>query len=163
MGYLGALGKLIHETNRKLKILWHCPFNVWCEKCVAAQRYAAIWKQFIDFKWQKKSSLSIFRPPTEWGLHRFVWKSPRGNGNEPNFPMFSHNSGQHNSLRFWLQIREDIHNRKSTPRLGESGSRWLPASVSRGVADCPDRWVGESAIEFLKENSPHCKVPFRNY
>ena len=60
--------------------------------------------------------------------------------------MFSHNSGQHRSrtlafelFRFWLRIRGDIRNRKSTTRIGESGSRRLPASASRG------------AIEFLKE------------
>ncbi len=72
--------------------------------------------------------------------------------------MFSHNSGQHRSrtlafelFRFWFQIRGDIRNRKSTPRIGESGSRRLPASASRGVADSPYRRVGESAIEFLRE------------
>jgi hypothetical protein len=27
-------------------------------------------------------------------------------------------------FRFWLRIRGDIRNRKSTPRLGESGSRY---------------------------------------
>jgi hypothetical protein len=44
----------------------------------------------------------------------------------------SHNSGQHRSLtlafeqfRFWLRIRGDIRNRKSTSRIGESGSRLL--------------------------------------
>ena len=44
--------------------------------------------------------------------------------------MFSHNSGQHRSrtlafelFRFWLRIRGDIRNRKSAPRIGESGSR----------------------------------------
>ncbi len=54
--------------------------------------------------------------------------------------MFSHNSGLHRSLTlafeqfpFWLQIRGDIRNKKSTPRLGESGSRRLPVSVSQGV------------------------------
>ena len=31
-----------------------------------------------------------------------------------------------------------------TPRIGESGSRRLPVSVSRGVADSPYRRVGES-------------------
>ena len=74
------------------------------------------------------------------------------------FRCFSHDSGQHRSrtlafevFRFWLRIRRDIRNQKSTPRIGESGSRRLPASASRGVADSPYRRVGESAIEFLKK------------
>jgi hypothetical protein len=52
-------------------------------------------------------------------------------------------------FRFWLRIRGDI--RKLTPHIGESGSRRLPASASRGVADSPYRRIGESAIELLKE------------
>jgi hypothetical protein len=67
----------------------------------------------------------------------------KGHGNEQNFSMFSHNSGQHRSLalpfemfRFWLPIRGDSRNRKSTPQLSDSESR------------------RESAIEFLK-NAPH--------
>ncbi len=31
----------------------------------------------IDFKWEKHGSLSSFRPPTGWRLHRFVWKAQR--------------------------------------------------------------------------------------
>ena len=54
-------------------------------------------------------------------------------------------------LQFLLQSRGDIRNQKSTPRIGESVSRRLPASASRGVADSPYRRVGESAIEFLRE------------
>jgi hypothetical protein len=63
--------------------------------------------------------------------------------------------GPHESLtlpfelfQFWLPIRGDIHIRKTTPRYhryGESltprisdmGSRQLPASLIRGVADSP--------------------------
>jgi hypothetical protein len=29
MRYSGAWGKLIHEKNMKLKISWHCPFNMY--------------------------------------------------------------------------------------------------------------------------------------
>jgi hypothetical protein len=48
-------------------------------------------------------------------------------GNEPNFPRFLHKSHWPRSLhfepfRFWLQIRGDIHIRKTTP-----------VSVNRGV------------------------------
>ncbi len=31
----------------------------------------------IDCKWHKQGSLSSFRPPTGWGLQRFLWKSQR--------------------------------------------------------------------------------------
>ncbi len=54
-------------------------------------------------------------------------------------------------FRFWLRIRGDIRNRKTTPRIGESGSRRLSDSASRGVADSLTRRVGESAFECLKE------------
>jgi hypothetical protein len=56
--------------------------------------------------------------------------SLKGHGNEPNFPSFLHKSLWPRSLallfepfRFWLQIRGDIRIRKTTPRIGESGSR----------------------------------------
>jgi hypothetical protein len=79
----------------------------------------------------------------------------------------SHNSSQHRSLtlafelfRVWLRICGDIHSRKSTPGLGESGScrlpvsvsRGLPASMSRGVAASPYRQVGESAIKSMRSS-----------
>jgi hypothetical protein len=51
-------------------------------------------------------------------------------GNEADFLGFLQKSVRHRSLtlhfepfRFWLRIRGDIHNRKTTPRLAESGSR----------------------------------------
>ncbi len=47
-------------------------------------------------------------------------------------------------FRFWLKIRGDIHNRKTTPWLSESESRRLPDSLSRRVGDSPTRRVGES-------------------
>jgi hypothetical protein len=66
----------------------------------------------------------------------------------PNFPMFSHNSGQHSSrtlafelFQFWLRIRVDIRNRKS-----------LPVSVSRGVDHSPHRRVGESPTPRIGES-----------
>ncbi len=53
-----------------------------------------------------------------------------GHGNEPNFPRFLHKSFWPRSLtlyfepfRFRLRIRGDIRIRKTTPRIGESGSR----------------------------------------
>jgi hypothetical protein len=42
-------------------------------------------------------------------------------------------------FRFWLRIRGDIRNRKTTPRLGESANRRLSESASQGVADSPTR------------------------
>jgi hypothetical protein len=51
-------------------------------------------------------------------------------GNEPNFPRFLHKSLWPWSLilhfkpfQFWLRIRGDIRIRKTTPCIGESGSR----------------------------------------
>ncbi len=41
----------------------------------------------------------------------------KGHGNEPVFPMFLHLHFE--PFRFWLRIRI----RKTTPRIGESGSR----------------------------------------
>ncbi len=78
-------------------------------------------------------------------------------------------------FRFLLQIRGDIHIRKTTPRyhrhgesptprISDTGCRRLPASLMRGVADSPHHWYAESAtpritdmesrlFNFLKENS----------
>ncbi len=64
-------------------------------------------------------------------------------------------------FRFWLQIRGDIRIRKTTPRYqwyGESPtpritdtrSRQLHASLIRRVGDSPHHRYGESAIEFYK-------------
>jgi hypothetical protein len=54
----------------------------------------------------------------------------KGHGNEPVFPTFLHKPVRHGFLtipiepfRFWLQILGDIRNRKTTPSIGESGSR----------------------------------------
>jgi hypothetical protein len=54
----------------------------------------------------------------------------KGHGNEADFLGFLHKSVLHGSLtlhfepfRFWLRIPRDIRNRKTTPRLAESGSR----------------------------------------
>jgi hypothetical protein len=56
--------------------------------------------------------------------------SLKGHGNEADFLGFLHKSVRHRSLalrfgpfRFLLRIRGDIRNRKTTPRLTESGSR----------------------------------------
>jgi hypothetical protein len=70
-------------------------------------------------------------------------------GNKADFPRFLHKSVGHRPLTlhfkpflFWLRIRWDIRNQKMTPRLGESGSRWLSNSVSWGIDDLPSRRVG---------------------
>ncbi len=56
----------------------------------------------------------------------------KGQGNEADFLGFLQKLGPHRSLtlpfepfRFWLRIRGDIRNRKTTPRLIESASRLL--------------------------------------
>ncbi len=66
----------------------------------------------------------------------------KGHGNEADFLGFLQKLGPHRSrtlsfepFRFWLRIRGDIRNRKTTPRLAESGSRRLSDLASRGVTD----------------------------
>ncbi len=54
--------------------------------------------------------------------------------------------GVTDSLYWWCR-------ESPTPRIVETGSRRLPASLIRGVGDSPHHRYGESAIEFLKENS----------
>ncbi len=56
--------------------------------------------------------------------------TPKGTCNERNFPRFLHKSVRHKSLtlpfepfRLLLRIRGDIRNRKTIPRLVESGTR----------------------------------------
>jgi hypothetical protein len=79
--------------------------------------------------------------------HAFTLK---GHGNEEDFLRFLQKLVPHRSLtlafelfRFWLRIRGDILNQKTTRPLGESAfeclkenseSRQLPGSPSRGVA-----------------------------
>jgi hypothetical protein len=55
----------------------------------------------------------------------------KGHGNEADFLRFLQKLVPHRSLtllfepfRFWLRIRGDIRNRKTTPRLGKPGSRY---------------------------------------
>ncbi len=61
----------------------------------------------------------------------------KGHGNEADFPRFLHKSVRNWSLtlhfepfRFWLRIRGDIHNRKTTPRLSSSIYRTLNSWTS---------------------------------
>ncbi len=107
----------------------------------------------------------------------------KGHGNEANFPRFLHRSVWHRSLtlhfkpfQFWLQILGDIRNWKTNLWLSESGnhrlsnsaslgvpilwfhesgSRRFSDSASQGIADSPIWLFGVSAIECLKDNSPH--------
>ncbi len=73
----------------------------------------------------------------------------KGHGNEADFLGFLQKLVPHRYLtllfepfRFWLHICGDIHNRKTTPRLAESGSRQLSGLASRGVDDSASRRVG---------------------
>ncbi len=66
--------------------------------------------------------------PSRSTMHIIV--TLKGHGNEADFLGFLQNSVRHRFLtlnfepfRFWLRIRGDIRNRKTTPRLAESGSR----------------------------------------
>jgi hypothetical protein len=63
-------------------------------------------------------------------IDRLIVRILKGHGNEPNFARFLHKSLWPRCLtlhfepfRFWLRIRGDICIRKTTPRIGESGSR----------------------------------------
>jgi hypothetical protein len=83
----------------------------------------------------------------------------KGHGNEADFLGFLQKLGPHRSItlpfepfRYWLRIRGDIPNQKTTPRLGKSGSRRLSDSASRGVDDLPTQRAGGAAFEWLKEN-----------
>jgi hypothetical protein len=66
-----------------------------------------------------------------WLMHCLdIANSLKGHGNEADFLGFLHKSVRHRSFtvhfepfQFWLRIRGDIRNRKTTPRLAESGSR----------------------------------------
>jgi hypothetical protein len=100
----------------------------------------------------------------------------KGHGNEADFLGFLQKMVPHRSLtlpfepfRFWLRICGDIHNRKTTPQLGESASQQLFYSASQEVADTPTRRigesttppthrVGESAFECLRESSAGWRV-----
>jgi hypothetical protein len=71
------------------------------------------------------------------------------NSNEADFLGFLQELVPHRSLtltfepfRFWLRIRGDIHNRKTTLRVGGSGFECLKQNlVSRRVDDTPTRGV----------------------
>ncbi len=83
----------------------------------------------------------------------------KGHGNEADFLGFLQKLGPHRSLtlpfepfRFWLRIRGDIRNLKTTPRLSKSASRRLSDLASRGVADSPTRRAGESTTHRLAES-----------
>jgi hypothetical protein len=87
----------------------------------------------------------------------YSWTGLKGHGNEANFLEFLQKLVSHRSLtlsfepfRFWLRIRGDIRNRKTSRRLSDS--------ASRGVAHSPTRRVGEPAFECLKENSASRRV-----
>jgi hypothetical protein len=86
----------------------------------------------------------------------------KGHGNEADFLGFLQKLVPHRSLtllfepfRFWLRIRRDIRNRKTTARLAESGSRLLNVSkenlASPRVGDSSTRQVGESLTPQLGE------------
>ena len=85
-----------------------------------------------DNKNVRKKSLSR----SYYDISLFRKQSLKGHGNEVDFLGFLHKSVRHRSLtlhfepfRFWLRIRGDIRNRKTTSRLsgscyGELGSRY---------------------------------------
>jgi hypothetical protein len=97
----------------------------------------------------------------------------KGHGNEADFLGILQKLVPHRSLtlpfelfRFWLQIRGDIRNQKTTPRLGksvscrlsDSASRRLSDSASRRLSDSASGRLPDSAFECLKENSASQRV-----
>ncbi len=73
----------------------------------------------------------------------------KGHGSEADFLGFFQKLVPHRSLtlpfepfRFWLRIRGDIRNRKTTPRLGESATLRLGESGRRRLSDSASRGVG---------------------
>ncbi len=108
--------------------------------------HSSFLKSLIDLKWPNLHFLSNFHWSSSLSL---CWVegllvrlcisilysaliSLKGHGNEADFQGFLPKLGPHRSLilpfepfRFWLRIRGDIRNRKTTPRLAESGSRRL--------------------------------------
>jgi hypothetical protein len=71
------------------------------------------------------SAVLLLSPPANYFAFFLVLK---GHGNEAGFLGFLHKPVRHRSItlrfepfRFWLQIRGDICNRKTTPQLAESG------------------------------------------
>jgi hypothetical protein len=95
----------------------------------------------------------------------------KGHGNEADFLGFLQKLVPYESLtlpfrpfRFWLRICGNIHVRKTTPRyhsygesptlrIGDTGSRRLPASQIRGVGDFPHHRLRSRLLNFLKESS----------
>jgi hypothetical protein len=74
---------------------------------------------------QQPSFLIFIRPTSDLHLHAL-----KGHGNEADFLGFLQKLLPHRSytlpfepFRFWLRIRGDIRNRKTTPRLAELGSQ----------------------------------------
>ncbi len=72
-------------------------------------------------------------------------------------------------FRFWLRIRRDIRNQKTTPRLAESAFECLKEILAnRRVGDSPTRrvgeslwWVGESLFKFFYCHFKLLNQPFK--
>jgi hypothetical protein len=117
-----------------------------------------------------------------YSLHSVDKWALKGHGNEADFLGFLQKLVPHEALtlpfelfRFWLRIRGDIRILKTTPcyhryresltpRISDTGSRQLFASLIREVANSPHHWYAESEtpritdtqsrlLKFLKENS----------
>ncbi len=96
-----------------------------------------------SFYYHAKIVRKTLIPTVLWPLLDFfsLKNDLKGHGNEADFLEFLQKLGPHRSLtvtfepfRFWLRIRGDVRNPKTTPRLSGSGSRRLSDSASRGVA-----------------------------
>jgi hypothetical protein len=81
----------------------------------------------------------------------------KGHGNEADFLGFLQKLVPHRSLplpfepfHFRLRIRGDIQNRKTTPRLGESGSRHGESGSRHGESGSRHGESGSRYLNFLK-------------
>jgi hypothetical protein len=108
-----------------------------------------------------KGILQVFRVFKLARIFKLARYTPlKGHGNDADFLGFLQKLVPHRSLtllfepfRFWLRIRGDIRNRKTTFQLAESGSRRLSDSVSRSAFECFKRKLSESESRRLLDSA----------
>ncbi len=140
--------------------LWQIIHSLWQPIPGLWQPQYVVYGSLILGLWQ--------RIPGLWQPQYVVYGSLKGHGNEADFLGFLQKLVPHESLtlsfgpfRFWLRIRGDIliwkttpryhrYGESRTPRIVESGSQRLPASLICRVSNSPHHRYGESAIEFFK-------------
>ncbi len=104
-------------------------------RCISPNLAIILFFWMFNLKIKNQTALAI-KQITSRKVRKFYHL--QGHGNEAYFPRFLHKSVQHwfltlhfKPFRFWLQIRRDIHNLKTTRRLSELGCRQFSDSKSR--------------------------------